>query len=209
MAPLGEVQMVQGFAAQFSSGKYGPIRGAAGIIGTADLAECGAEVEPLLIACKSSSPNFRGIRCVAANDANMQQNFCPNPGLYMQQKFREGFALLEKHDLVFDAWVYSSQLSDVHDLAKSFPSTTIVLNHIGTPVAALGNLDEVLAYEGKQEEILSKWKTDMILIANECPNVYIKIGGAGVPVLGHGFSSRNKPPTSEEVASVFRENYLW
>ena len=62
MAPLGEVQAMQGGAAQFASGKYGSFRGVAGIIGSADLGKFGAAVEPLLVACKAASPNFRGIR---------------------------------------------------------------------------------------------------------------------------------------------------
>merc|ERR1712007_204236 len=66
MAPLGEVQFVQGIAAQFASGKYGKFRGAAGIIGSADLAKYGSDVEPLLVARKAVSPNYRGIRCNAS-----------------------------------------------------------------------------------------------------------------------------------------------
>ena len=42
MAPLGEVQFVQGIAAQCSSHLYGKFRGAAGIVGVADLSKFGA-----------------------------------------------------------------------------------------------------------------------------------------------------------------------
>ena len=137
MAPLGEVQFVQGVAAQFASGAYGPLRVAAGIVGSADLHTYGAELEPLLVACKAASPNYRGIRCNAAHDPKMPKGSFPGhptPGMYAEAKFREGFALLAKHGLVFDAWVFSSQLAEVRELALSFPDTTIVLNHCGTPV---------------------------------------------------------------------------
>ena len=110
MAPLGEVVAVQGLAAQFASGKYGDVRVAAGIIGTADLAKLGAEVEPLLVACKAASPNFRGIRVTGAFDPDIQFGV-GRAGLYAEPKFREGFALLAPHELVFDAFLYSSQVA--------------------------------------------------------------------------------------------------
>ena len=110
MAPLGEVVTVQGLAAQFASGKYGDVRVAAGIIGTADLAKLGAEVEPLLVACKAASPNFRGIRVTGAFDPDIQFGV-GRAGLYAEPKFREGFALLAPHELVFDAFLYSSQVA--------------------------------------------------------------------------------------------------
>jgi predicted TIM-barrel fold metal-dependent hydrolase len=208
MAPVGEVQFVQGVAAQFASGQYGPFRGAAGIVGTADLATFGAEVEPLLVACKRASPNYRGIRCTASHDPNLDGNFAA-PGMYAQPTFLEGFALLEKHGLSYDAWVFSCQLPEIVDLALAFPTTTIVLNHAGSPVAGLGNVAAAPAYDGKQQEIMDRWKVDMARIATECPNVYVKVGGAGLPQLGAGFEAREKPPTSEEVAHAFKDMYLW
>jgi predicted TIM-barrel fold metal-dependent hydrolase len=129
--------------------------------------------------------------------------------MYSQPTFREGFALLEKHGLSFDAWVFSSQLPDVMDLALAFPGTTIVLNHAGTPLAGLGNVAVAPTYDGQQEDIMATWKVRMSHIAETCPNVYVKVGGAGVPQLGAGFEARAKPPSSEEVARVFKEMYLW
>ena len=177
MAPLGEAQFAQGIAAQFASGKYGPLRRAcAGIVGSADLEKYGAAVEPLLIACKEQCPNYRGIRCGAAHDPNCNSgSFHQAPGIYSQPKFREGFALLEKLDLVFDAWVFSCQLQDVIGLATVLPGTTIVLNHAGTPVAGLGNYRGAPAYSGKQDAVLEQWRADMKNIAKNCPNVVIKV----------------------------------
>ena len=210
MAPLGEVQFVQGIAAQFASGKYGPARCAAGIIGTADLAKHGATVEPLLEACKTASPNFRGIRCNAAHDPKLpKSNFHPTAGMYAEPKFREGFALLEKHGLVFDAFVFACQLPEVYDLAISFPDTTIVLNHIGTPVAALGDVAGAPEYNGKQAEIIASWKVSMGKLAAECPNVYVKLGGAVIPQLGSGLDEREKPPSSEEVKALVGPMLIW
>ena len=211
MAPLGEVQFVQGVAAQFASGKYGKLRAAAGIIGTADLLKYGAEVEPLLVACKSASPNYRGIRCNAAHDPLMAKgsNFHPTPGMYADPKFREGFALLQKHELVFDAFIFAAQLGEFRELAKAFPETTIVLDHAGSPLAALGNYAGAPDYDGKQAEIVAQWKDGLGLVAKECPNVFVKIGGFAIPQLGHGLEAREKPPGSEEVAALFKGLCLW
>jgi predicted TIM-barrel fold metal-dependent hydrolase len=207
MAPLGEVQFVQGIAAQFASGTYGPFRGAAGIIGTADLAKFGSEVEPLLVACKAI-PNYRGIRVPGQYDPNTEFGV-GKAGLYGEAKFREGFALLEKHGLIFDAFVYSPQLPDIVDLAKAFPGIIIVLNHVGGPLAGLGNYPGAKAYDGKQEEILAKWKEEMTKVAKECPNVNVKLGGLGMPHFGSGFDAQDKPPTSEEVAKVIKDYILF
>ena len=209
MAPLGEVEMAQGIAAQFASGKYGNTRAAAAIVGTADLEKYGATVEPLLIACKAASRNYRGIRCSAQHDPNLSEKFqVSEPSKYAKPKFREGFALLEKHALVFDAFVFSTQLSDLHELALAFPGTTIVINHQGAPIAALGDYGPAPSYNGKQPEIIAKWKEEMGRIAKDCPNVFVKVGGF-MPQLGHSFDKREKPITSEELASAVSEMCLW
>lgn len=209
MAPLGEVEMAQGIAAQFASGKYGNTRAAAAIMGTADLEKYGAAVEPLLIACKTASQNYRGIRCSAQHDPNLKEKFqVSEPSKYAKPKFREGFSLLEKHGLIFDAFVFSTQLSDIRELALAFPGTTIVMDHQGAPIAALGDYEPAPAYNGKQSEIVAKWKEEMDRIAKDCPNVYVKVGGF-MPQLGHGFDKREKPITSEELSTFVGEMCLW
>ena len=205
MAPLGEVMAMQGIAAQFASGKYGELRAVAGIIGTADLAKYGADAEPLLLACKAAAPNYRGIRVNAQHSSDPAIKFgVSRPGLYLEPKFREGFALLGKHGLSFDAFLYSHQLGDLHDLATSFPDTTIILNHNGCPAGALDRADA-----GKADGILQGWRVEMERLAKDCPNVFVKVGGFGMPQLGHGFDARDKPPTSGEVCEAFGAMYLW
>merc|ERR1719296_115391 len=69
--------------------------------------------------------------------------------------------------------------------------------------------DGAPAFAGKQGDILAQWKADMSRIASECPNVNVKVGGCGLAHLGHGFHKQDKPPSSEEVARMFQETYLW
>ena len=210
MAPLGEVVAAQGVAAICASGKYGNFRAAAGIIGSADLAKFGADIEPYLLACQANCPNFRGVRVTASHDPNLESgNFRPKPGMYLEEKFRAGFEVVGRLGLVFDAWLFACQLPDLHDLATSFPDTTIVMDHMATPVGALGDHVSAPAYHGKQAEVVERWKSEMTRIARDCPNVYVKLGGGGMPHLGHGFEGRDAPPTSEEVALAFQETYLW
>src|SRR6516165_1668987 len=49
----------------------------------------------------------------------------------LEAKFREGFAQLAPLGLSFESWQYHPQLPDATDLARAFPDTTIILNHVG------------------------------------------------------------------------------
>ena len=69
----------------------------------------------------------------------------------VDRNFREGFAGLASLGLGFDAWVFHTQLGDVVDLARAFPQATIVLNHVGGPLA-------IGPYAGKREEGFSEWR---------------------------------------------------
>src|SRR6476646_6812445 len=137
MAPVGEVEFVNGIAAMSASGTYGPCRVAEAIIGHADLT-LGARVREVLEAeIAVGGGRFRGIRYGVSWDGSdavgkFAARFVP-PHLVLDPKFREGFAQLAPLGLSFDSWQYHPQLADVADLARSFPDTTIVLNHAGGP----------------------------------------------------------------------------
>ena len=205
LAPLGEVVFAQGVAAQFASGQYGDVRACAAIVGSADLQTYGADIEPLLAECVRRCPNFRGVRCSAAHDEQPDvENFAKSPGLYADAKFREGFAVLARLGLTFDAWCYAHQLGDVRDLARAFPDATIVLDHAGTPTRLFGG--EETRVDASADEA---WKKAMAEIASACPNVFVKIGGFVLPSVGAGFERRDAPPGSAEVAATFGPAYAW
>ena len=221
LAPLGEIFFAQGVAAQFASGQYGAnVRACAAIVGTADLQAYGAGIEPLLEECVRRCPNFRGVRCSAAHDEKPDvENFAKSPGLFADAKFREGFAVLARLGLTFDAWVYAHQLGDVRDLALAFPNATIVLDHAGTPPRLFrgpGILDdkddaplEAIGGHWTNTLLEAAWKTSMAEIASKCPNVFVKVGGFALPSVGAGFEQRDAPPNSEEVAATFGPAYAW
>jgi L-fuconolactonase len=201
MAPVGEVEFVNGIAAMSASGNYGPCRIAEAIIGHADLA-LGARVRDVLEAQMAvGGGRFRGIRHGVSWDGSdaigkFASRFVP-PHQVRDPTFREGFAQLGRLGLSFESWQYHPQLPDAIDLARTFPDTTIILNHVG---GVLG----VGPYSGHRQEILAGWRKDIGELA-KCPNVNVKLGGIGMVSFGFDFHERDTPPSSEELAAAWRQ----
>jgi predicted TIM-barrel fold metal-dependent hydrolase len=169
---VGETEFVNGQAAMSASGLYGPIRACAGIVSRADLM-LGDGVAPVLEAhIRAGNGRFRGIRNSASFEEDKEVLGPLNrveAGLYREAKFREGFKHLGRMGLSFDAWLLEPQLPDVIDLARAFEDTTIVLDHVGTPLGR-GR------YEGTREERFPIWRDNIRELAKS-PNVVVKLGG--------------------------------
>lgn len=202
LRPIGETEFVQGIAAQSASGQYGNTAVAAGIVGFADLT-LGHDVEPVLEAhVATSRARFRGIRYISTWHPNEAINSrVTAPTVLSNSKFREGFAYLQKYNLSFDAWLYHTQLLELVNLAHAFPATTIILDHIGGPLG-------IGPYAGKRDEVFQEWKQRIIELA-ECPNVVVKLGGIGMPLMGFGWHQRPTPPTSAELANAIAPYFKW
>jgi L-fuconolactonase len=199
---VGETEFVNGIAAMSASGRYGPARVAAGIVGFADLT-LGDRVVPVLEAqLAAGGGRFRGIRQNAAWDASdavpVAREKRP-PHLFLSDAFRAGFRHLAGHGLTFEAWCYHPQIPEVTDLARAFPDTTIVLNHLGGPLG-------VGPYKGQRDAVFAKWRDDIAALA-ACPNVMAKLGGLNMPVNGFGWRDRPQPPTSAELCEATRPWY--
>jgi predicted TIM-barrel fold metal-dependent hydrolase len=199
MAPVGEVEFANGIAAMAASDSYGKTLIAAAIVGTADLT-VGAEAAPVLDAHMAVAPDrFRGIRLITKWDADEALNngrYVIPRGLLADRDFRAGFALLAPRKLSFDAMVYHLQLEELADLARAFADTTIVLDHVGGPLAG------TRTYLGRKDEALAHWRAGMTALAR-CPNVYVKLGGLGMPYLGFGFDKLERPASSEQLAQAW------
>ena len=105
MRSVGEVEFVQGIAAQSASGQYGSTAVASGIVGNANLM-LGAAVEPVLEAHLAASNNrFRGIRFSCAWDASPEVTAgrSNSPGMMQDPQFRAGFDRLQRMGLSYDA----------------------------------------------------------------------------------------------------------
>jgi L-fuconolactonase len=201
MAPVGEVEFVNGIAAMSASGTYGPCRVAEAIVGHADLT-LGAGVRAVLEAeIAAGGGRFRGIRYGVSWDASdtimRHASRVVPPHLARDPKFREGFAQLAPLGLSFESWQYHPQLPDAVDLARAFPDTTIILNHVG---GVLG----VGPYSGRRPEILAGWRKDILELA-KCPNVNVKLGGVGMVSFGFELHERDVPPSSEDLAAAWRQ----
>lgn len=196
---VGETEFVAGVAATADSGRYGKLRACRGIVSRADLM-LGAAVGRVLDAhIAAGGGRFRGIRHAAGWDQSSEVNNShtdPPPGLYGLAKFREGFAELGKRNLSFEAWQYHHQLPDVIALAKAFPDTRIVLNHVGGPLG-------IGPYAGRRDEIFASWARDIRALAKHA-NVFVKLGGLGMPICGFGFHKRDVLPGSAELAQAWQ-----
>jgi L-fuconolactonase len=202
MACVGETEFANGIAAIADSNLYGSdVRCCGAIVGFADLT-LGAAVEPILLAHQTASPRFRGIRHAYAwhespDIGNAQHPPEDNQGLLARDDFRAGFAVLDRLGLTFDCWGYHTQLNEVEDLARAFPNTTLVVDHIGGPIAKGPLADE------RDGKVFSEWQRGVRSLA-ACPNVVMKLGGGGMPAYGWGYSEREAPPTSIEMAAAWQ-----
>ncbi len=199
LRPVGEVEFANGVAAMAASGLYGNTKVCAGIVGHADLM-LGAAVEPVLEAMiMAGGGRFRGIRYITAShpdDAARGSSVNRPSGLLLDGQVREGFARLHRLGLSFDAWMYFTQLGELIDLARAFPETPIVLDHVG---GAIG----IGPYAGKRDEVFATWRASIEELAR-CPNVYVKLGGLGMRLFGFDVADKETPPSSEELAALWR-----
>ena len=196
LRPVGEVEFVQGLAAASASGIYGPGRAAASIVGHANL-NLGERVETVLEALQAASPNrFRGIRHTVTWDDNPHvENTAAHkiPGQLASGQFRAGARVLARMGFSLEGWMYFHQLPDLAAFARAVPDLTIVLNHIG-------GLIRIGPYANRVEEVMARWRDGIAQVA-ACPNVYIKLGGIGMPRTGFDWHARETPIGSEELAA--------
>lgn len=199
MRPVGEVEFANGVAAMSASGLYGPSRVCAGIVGYADL-RAGRPIRAVLEAeIRAGGGRFRGVRNISAwhpDPAARGSIARPPEGLTADPGFREGFACLAPLGLSFDAWMYHTQLGELHDLAASSPDTTIVLNHVGGPIG-------IGPYAGRREEVFEEWSAGIRRLARHA-NLVVKLGGLGMRLFGARFHEGERPPSSEQLAEAWR-----
>jgi len=171
-----------------------------GIIPFANLS-LGAEVEPALQYYKKN-PLVVGVRhslawaegiARLAGDVNEKGEVNARTMTAYDAKFREGFALISKYGFTYDSWLFHMQVDEFADLARDFPNTTMILDHIGKPLGVGGY---------KREESRLAWEVSMRKLA-ELNNVYVKVGGMGMKHMGFAWDERPKPPTSDELVEAW------
>jgi predicted TIM-barrel fold metal-dependent hydrolase len=199
LRPVGETEFVNGVAAMSASGLYGDFRACAGIVGRADLLLGDGVVEVLEAHVAAGGGRFRGIRNSASFDADKEVLGPLNrveAGLYLRDDFRTGFGHLAQMGLSFDAWLLEPQLGDMIDLARAFPETTIVLDHVGTPIGRG-------SYEGRMQERFAGWRANIRELAKS-PHVNVKLGGLAMAFCNFpSFLAEPRAP-SEQLAEEWR-----
>jgi L-fuconolactonase len=199
MRSVGEVEFVNGIAAQAASGFYGPRFACAGIVAGADLT-LGAGVDAVLDRMRAvAGDRFVGIRnSVAWHESPDVRSsmILPPPGLMADTRFRAGVGRLAAHNLSLDIWAYQTQAADVLDLARAYPDVTMIIDHLGGPLAAG-------PYAGQRDAMFAGWKSGLAALA-KLPNTRIKLGGLGMKVGGFAFHDAVEPPTSQQLATAWK-----
>ncbi len=142
---------------------------------------------PEILAAQSALPRVRGIRQKPKAAASRQTAARGAPGSMDDPKWRDGFALLEKHGLSFDLQTPFWHLDAALDLARDFPATRIILNHTGLPA-------------DRSRVGLDAWRMAMASLA-DAPNVAVKISGLGQP--GLPWTIEANGPIIKETLSMF------
>lgn len=172
-----------------------------GIVATADFKH--RQFADILALQQAESPLLKGLRRMASHhpDYGIYQ-WSDEPHLYRNPKFLKGFETFAKTNLSFDAWVYSNQLQDVIQLAKAFPQTPLVLDHLGTPVGLFGQVGHYTGVtEAARAAIFAAWKDDVSQLAEQT-NSYAKISGLMMPILGHTFYQRRQLASAEQMVNL-------
>lgn len=199
LRPVGETEFLNGQAAMAASGAYGRTLLSAGIVAWADL-RLGDAVRDVLEAHLAAAPQrMKGIRFEGVWDADptvLGSLFDIGPQVYADPDFRRGFAHLAPLGLTFDAFVLGPQIGDVIDLARAFPDTTIILDHMATPIGRG-------ARAGRREADYPAWLAGIKAVA-QLPNVVVKLGGLGTYISGFPSFRAETPATHEMLADEWR-----
>jgi len=201
LRPVGETAWIVGLTPHGDGGPGGPAppRLAAGIVGHADLMLGDAVSAVLEAHITAGAGRFRGIRysTVSHRDPAAQGAMINRPpGLMAEPAFRAGFARLAPHGLSFDAWLYHTQIGELTALARAFPQTIVVLDHLGG-VLGIG------PYAGRRDEVFARWAADLAELAR-APNARIKIGGLGMRLWGFSYDAATAMRGSQVLAAAWR-----
>lgn len=175
--PVGETEFANGMAAMGASGRYGSCRIVAGIVATANL-RLGPDVLPILEAqVAAGNGRLRGLRfSTAYGEAGLfgREPDRSRKGVLLDAKFREGVRAMRRFGLSLDVWCLHTQLEELASLASACPDTTIILDHLGTPLT----FDAAL---GDKADVFPRWSASMVELARR-PNVVVKLGGLGMDI---------------------------
>lgn len=135
-----------------------------------------------VLAAHRQFPLVRGIRQKPSARPSPGESARSRRGSLDDERWRQGYALLERFGLSFDLQVPWWHLDEAYDLALDFPGTAIILNHAGLPA-------------DRSAEGLAGWRDALERLA-QAPNAFLKISGLG---------QRGRPWTLEANGPIIRD----
>jgi predicted TIM-barrel fold metal-dependent hydrolase len=113
------------------------------------------------------SPLGRGVRSKPEISSGPAASVRGQPGTMQDDAWLQGLALLKRFGFSWDLRVPYWHLEEAAEVARAFPNTPIVTNHLGLPL-------------DRSDEGIAIWRKGMEALA-ACPNVYLKVSELGLP----------------------------
>ncbi|MDR5800358.1 MULTISPECIES: amidohydrolase family protein [unclassified Caballeronia] len=120
-----------------------------------------------ILAGHANSPLARGVRSKPEISSGPHESVAGQPGTMQDEAWLAGLALLDKYGFSWDLRVPYWHLEEAAEVARAFPKTPIVTNHLGLPL-------------DRSDEGVAIWRRGMEKLA-ACPNVYLKVSELGLP----------------------------
>ncbi|SDV46685.1 amidohydrolase family protein [Chitinasiproducens palmae] len=119
-----------------------------------------------VLAAHAADPLVRGVRSKPIISNGPTASVAGQPGTMQDPAWLEGLSKLAPLGLSWDLRVPYWHLVEAAEVARAFPDTAIVLNHLGLPL-------------DRSPEGLAIWREGMRALA-DCPNVYLKVSELGL-----------------------------
>src|SRR4051812_34781453 len=188
---------------RLSVGRRGFLKTAVALVATAGAAPSGASAQDSPTA---ANPNWLALTRETALEPQLpivdpHHHFWDTPERTAERYLlAQPVADADGHNVRQTVFIDHTQISELTDLARAFPDTTIICNHLGGPIG-------VGQFAGRRDEVFTAWKSAVAELAR-CPNVVAKVGGIRMVVNGYGWHQRKQPPTSDELLAANRDWYL-
>lgn len=120
-----------------------------------------------ILAGHAKSPLARGVRSKPEISAGPGDTVRGQPGTMQDDAWLRGLAMLDKYGFSWDLRVPYWHLEEAAEVARAFPGTPIVINHLGLPL-------------DRSDDGIAIWRRGMEALA-ACPNVCLKVSELGLP----------------------------
>jgi predicted TIM-barrel fold metal-dependent hydrolase len=202
---VGETEYLVNAVEEASKASGAP-RVMAGIVGGGEIQRGGSAVDELLDAhIAAAKGRFRGVRLNLFWGFDLDGRMFPLSNwedAVDRADLRDGIARLARRNLCLELVCHHPNLPHVARLAGRNPDVTVVVNHLGTVM-------DRNPHPTPETDLIAAWRQGIDAIARE-PNTRLKLGGCANPMISYSmpamraFYQRAKPPTSMEVAEVYR-----